>query len=225
MKLVKELSTAAIAILVLTVLLGVAYPLVMTGISQVAFPSRADGSQVKAAGKVVGSRLIGKAFVLDTGKKDSDGNPITRPDPRYFQPRPSQTDYSATVTAFSNRGPNSAVGRFFFRDQLDAYMALESRYDPGLTKAKVPVDAVTTSGLGRRPAHLEGQRRHPGAPHRRRAPPPAGPRRQAHRRQHRRPLPRRHRRARRERPPPWLAAVRPTPSVAAPPAQTPEAAR
>ena len=148
MKLGKELLTATIAILVLTVMLGVVYPLVMTGISQVAFPSKADGSQVKVGGKVVGSRLIGKAFVLDTGKKDSDGNPITRPGPRYFQPRPSQTDYSATGTFFSNRGPNSAVGRFFFRDQLAAYMALEGRYDPGLTKAKVPVDAVTTSGSG-----------------------------------------------------------------------------
>jgi K+-transporting ATPase ATPase C chain len=148
MKLGKEFLTATIAILVLTAMLGVAYPLVMTGISQVAFPSKADGSQVKVDGKVVGSSLIGRAFVLDTGKKDSDGNPITRPDPRYFQPRPSQSDYSATGTFFSNRGPNSAVGRFFFRDQLAAYMALEHRYDPGLTAAKVPVDAVTTSGSG-----------------------------------------------------------------------------
>jgi K+-transporting ATPase ATPase C chain len=148
MKLGRELITAAIAILVFTVVLGVAYPLAMTGISQVAFPNRADGSQVKVDGKVVGSRLIGKAFVIDTGKKDADGNPITRPDPKYFQPRPSQTDYSATTTFFSNRGPNSAVGRFFFRDQLDAYVALEGRYDAGLTKARVPVDAVTTSGSG-----------------------------------------------------------------------------
>jgi potassium-transporting ATPase KdpC subunit len=148
MKLAKELSTAAIAILVLTVALGVGYPLVMTGMSQVAFPTRADGSQVKVGGKVVGSRLIAKAFVIDTGKKDSDGNPITRPNPRYFQPRPSQTGYSGTATFFSNRGPNSAVGRFFFRDQLDAYLALEGRFDPGLTKAKVPVDAVTTSASG-----------------------------------------------------------------------------
>jgi K+-transporting ATPase ATPase C chain len=148
MKLGKELLTAVIAILVLTVILGVGYPLVMTGISQVAFPTKADGSQVKVGGKVVGSRLIGKAFVIDTGKKDADGNAITRPDPKYFQPRPSQSDYSATGTFFSNRGPNSAVGRFFFRDQLNGYMALVGRYDPGLTKAKVPVDAVTTSGSG-----------------------------------------------------------------------------
>src|SRR6478672_7490499 len=148
MKLVKELSTAAIAILVLTVVLGVAYPLVMTGISQVAFPSKADGSQVKVDGKVVGSRLIGKAFVVDTGKKDSDGNPITRPDPRYFQPRPSQTDYSATASAFSNRGPNQVSARDFFQGTLTSYLALERRYSPGLTAAQVPVDAVTTSGSG-----------------------------------------------------------------------------
>jgi potassium-transporting ATPase KdpC subunit len=148
MKLARELLTATVAILVLTLVLGVAYPLAMTGISQVAFPDKADGSQVKVDGKVVGSRLIGRAFVIDTGKKDADGNAITRPDPRYFQPRPSQSDYSATGTFFSNRGPNSAVGRFFFRDALDAYMALESRYAPGLTKAKVPVDAVTTSASG-----------------------------------------------------------------------------
>jgi K+-transporting ATPase ATPase C chain len=148
MKLGKEPLTAAIAIVVLTVVLGVGYPLLMTGISQVAFPNKADGSQIKVDGKVVGSRLIGQAFVIDTGKKDSDGNPVTRPDPKYFQPRPSQSGYSATGTFFSNRGPNSAVGRFFFRDQLNAYMALESRYDPGLTKAKVPVDAVTTSASG-----------------------------------------------------------------------------
>jgi K+-transporting ATPase ATPase C chain len=138
MKLTKELTTAAIAILVLTVVLGLAYPLVMTGVSQVAFPSKADGSQVKVDGKVVGSRLIAKAFTLKGGK----------PDPRYFQPRPSQSDYSATGTFFSNRGPNSAVGRFFYRDALASYLDLERRYDPGLTAAKVPVDAVTTSGSG-----------------------------------------------------------------------------
>jgi K+-transporting ATPase ATPase C chain len=148
MKLGKELVTATIAILVLTAVLGVAYPLVMTGISQVAFPNKAGGSQVTVGGKVVGSRLLGRAFVIDTGRKDSGGNPITRPDPKYFQPRPSQTGYSATGTFFSNRGPNSAVGRFFFRDQLGAYMALEGRFDPGLTKAEVPVDAVTTSASG-----------------------------------------------------------------------------
>jgi potassium-transporting ATPase KdpC subunit len=138
MKFTKELTTAAIAILVLTVVLGLAYPLVMTGISQVAFPSKADGSQVEVDGKVVGSRLVAKAFTLKGGK----------PDPRYFQPRPSQSDYSATATFFSNRGPNSAVGRFFYRDALASYLDLERKYDPGLTAAEVPVDAVTTSASG-----------------------------------------------------------------------------
>jgi len=148
MKLTKELTTAALAIVVLTLVLGLAYPLAMTGISQVAFPGKADGSQIKFGGKVVGSRLIGKAFVIDTGKKDSDGNPITPPDPKYFQPRPSQSDYSGSATFFSNRGPNSAVGRFFFRDALQSYLDLERRYDTGLTAARVPVDAVTTSASG-----------------------------------------------------------------------------
>jgi K+-transporting ATPase ATPase C chain len=148
MKIGKELVTGAIAIVVLTVLLGVGYPLVMTGVAQVAFPNKANGSQIKAGGKVVGSRLIAKAFVIDTGKKDSDGNPITRPDPKYFQPRPSQADYNATGTFFSNRGPNSAVGRFFYRDALTSYLDLERRYDPGLTATGVPVDAVTTSASG-----------------------------------------------------------------------------
>jgi potassium-transporting ATPase KdpC subunit len=138
MKLTKELTTASIAILVLTVVLGLAYPLAMTGISQVAFPSKADGSTVKVDGKVAGSRLIAKAFTLRGGKRD----------PKYFQPRPSQTDYSGSATFFSNRGPNSATARFFYRDALRSYLDLERRYDRGLTATKVPVDAVTTSGSG-----------------------------------------------------------------------------
>jgi K+-transporting ATPase ATPase C chain len=154
MKIRNELITAGLAIVVLTVVLGIGYPLVMTGISQVAFPNKANGSQVEVDGKVVGSRLIAKPFTLRGGK----------PNPRYFQPRPSQTGYSATGTFFSNRGPNSAVGRFFFRDALASYLDLERRYDPGLTAAKVPVDAVTTSGSGVDPhiskanAHIQAHR-------------------------------------------------------------------
>jgi K+-transporting ATPase ATPase C chain len=144
----KTLVTAVIAVLFFTALLGVAYPLAITGVSQVAFHGRANGSQLKVDGRVVGSRLLAQGFVIDTGRKDAHGHPITRPNPRYFQPRPSQSDYSATTTFFSNRGPNAASARFFYRDQLAAYLALERRYDPGLTAAKVPVDAVTTSGSG-----------------------------------------------------------------------------
>jgi len=138
MKLTRELTTAALAILVLTVLLGLAYPLAMTGIAQVAFPSKANGSQVRVGGQVVGSRLVAKAFTLRDG----------RPDPTYFQPRPSQTGYSATASAFSNRGPNSASAAAFYRKQLAAYLALERPYDPALSEAEVPVDAVTTSASG-----------------------------------------------------------------------------
>jgi K+-transporting ATPase ATPase C chain len=136
-KLLRELSTAATAILALTVILGLAYPLVITGIAQVAFPGRANGEQVKVNGKVVGSNLIGQPFLK--GKK---------PDPRYFQPRPSQDSYNPAATFFSNRGPNQASARFFYRDRLAAYVAFERPYDPGLTTAQVPVDAVTTSGSG-----------------------------------------------------------------------------
>jgi K+-transporting ATPase ATPase C chain len=52
------------------------------------------------------------------------------------------------VTFFSNRGPNAAAARFFYRDELRSYLALNRPHDPGLTPAKVPVDAVTTSASG-----------------------------------------------------------------------------
>src|SRR4051812_19870084 len=141
----RDLITSALAIVVLTIVLGVAYPLVVTGVSQVAWPNKADGSQLEVDGKVVGSKLLSQAFVIDTGRKDGDGNAITRPDPKYFQPRPSQTGYGPAATFFSNRGPNQSSARYFFRDQLAAYIALEKPYDPGLSAAQVPVDAVTTS--------------------------------------------------------------------------------
>jgi K+-transporting ATPase ATPase C chain len=144
----RDLISALLAVLVMTVLLGVAYPLVVTGIAQVGFPGNANGQQIKAGGKVVGSRLVGQAVVIDTGRKDKDGNPITRPDPRYFQPRPSPTGYNPAATFFSNRGPNQVSARDFFHEQLQAYLGFEGSYSPGLTAASVPVDAVTTSGSG-----------------------------------------------------------------------------
>jgi K+-transporting ATPase ATPase C chain len=111
----RELRTAVIAIVVMTVLLGLAYPLAMTGISQVAFGDKADGD----------TTLLARPWVIDTGKKDADGEAITTPDPKYFQPRPSATGYAADATFFSNRGPNSAAARYFYRDGLKAYI------DPG----------------------------------------------------------------------------------------------
>ena len=150
----KNLISSAIAVIVFTVLLGIAYPLAMTGVSQVAFPNRADGSPIEVDGRTVGSKLLGHAYqvpVLDqSGKpeKDSAGNPVTRPNPRYFQPRPSQDGYNPNGTFFSNRGPNQAAAKFFYRDQIAAYLKLESPYDPGLKAADIPQDAVTTSASG-----------------------------------------------------------------------------
>jgi K+-transporting ATPase ATPase C chain len=147
-KLTRELISSALAVLVFTVLLGVAYPLVVTGVSQAVWPNKSDGSLIRQNGKVVGSKLLAQPFVIDTGKKDKAGNAITRPNPKYFQPRPSQSGYNAAGTFFSNRGPNQASATFFYRDQLAAYLALERPFDRGLTAAAVPVDAVTTSASG-----------------------------------------------------------------------------
>ena len=144
----KDLVTAALAVVFFTVLLGIAYPLAVTGVSQVVFHGKANGSQFERDGNVVGSKLLAQPFVIDTGRKDADGNPITRPDPRYFQPRPSQTGYNPSGTFFSNRGPNQSTARYFYRDQLATYLKLERPYTPGLTAAGVPVDAVTTSASG-----------------------------------------------------------------------------
>lgn len=150
----RQLLTAAVAVLAFTVLLGVAYPLVVTGVSQVAFNHAANGSAIVQNGKVVGSELLGGDYsrpVLGANgkpKKDADGNVITEPDPSLFQSRPSVTGYSATATAFANRGPNQAATRDVTRQHLQAYLALNRPYDPGLTARDVPVDAVTFSASG-----------------------------------------------------------------------------
>jgi K+-transporting ATPase ATPase C chain len=144
----KELLTAARAMVVLTIILGLAYPLVVTGIAQVVAPGKANGSLIKQDGKVVGSKLLGVSPTIDTGKKDDDGNPITEPDPTFFQPRPSATGYATATSYFSNRGPNSDTARQFYRDQIKAYLALNAATNPGLTAATIPISAVTTSGSG-----------------------------------------------------------------------------
>jgi K+-transporting ATPase ATPase C chain len=144
----RDLITSAVALVVLTVVLGIAYPLVITGVAQVAWPNKANGSQITVDGKVVGSKLLAQPFVIDTHRKDSSGNEITTPDPRYFQPRPSQDSYNPAATFFSNRGPNQRSAEIFFKAELASYLALERPFVPGLTAAQVPVDAVTTSGSG-----------------------------------------------------------------------------
>ena len=151
----RDLISSAIGIVVLTLVLGILYPLVITGVGQVAFPGNANGQQIKLGGKLVGSKIIGQQFtdqVLKHGKPvlDKNGNPVTTPDPRYFQSRPSATvpAYNAAGTAFSNAGPNNLATEQAITANLQAYIALEKPYDPGLTKAQVPVDAVNTSGSG-----------------------------------------------------------------------------
>jgi K+-transporting ATPase ATPase C chain len=150
----KDLIRGSLVVVTLTVLLGLVYPLVMTAISQVAFPGKADGSLIRQHGQVVGSTLLGQAWqkpVLDAAGKpkiDAAGKAVTEPDPRYFQPRPSVTGYSASVTYFANRGPDQASTRALTRQHLEAYLSLEQPYDPALTPPEVPVDAATFSASG-----------------------------------------------------------------------------
>jgi potassium-transporting ATPase KdpC subunit len=144
----RDLISSALAIVVLTLIFGLAFPFVVTGISQVVWPNKSNGSQIKDNGKVVGSKLIAQPFVIDTGKKDSDGNPITKPDPKYFQPRPSADSYNPAATFFANRGPNQKSAKAFYTETLGSYLALEKPYDSRLTAAQVPVDAVTASASG-----------------------------------------------------------------------------
>jgi K+-transporting ATPase ATPase C chain len=150
----RDIVTSTIGIIVLTVLLGLVYPLVITGVSQVAFPGNANGQKIYVNGRLVGSKIIGQAFVkpvLDkNGKpKEVEEEVVTEPDPRYFQSRPSATEggaYNAAASTFSNRGPNSKITEEANAENIKAYLELEKPYDPGLTVAQIPVDAVNTSG-------------------------------------------------------------------------------
>ena len=129
----RDLVTSVLAILAVTVVFGLAYPLVVTGISQVAFPGRAGGSLIHRDGRLVGSRLLAQPV---------RGN-------RYFFPRPSTaTGYDAAATGFTNLGPNSRKARDTFKASLAAYLRRERPYDPGLKPSQVPVDAVTSSASG-----------------------------------------------------------------------------
>jgi K+-transporting ATPase ATPase C chain len=155
MTLKRDIVSAAIGILVLTLVLGIVYPLVVTGISQVAFPGNADGQRVYVNGKLVGSKILGQSFALQVVKNgkpqvDKSGNPVTVPDPRYFQTRPSATvpPNNAAATTFSNLGPNNVATEQAIAANIKAYLALEKPYDRGLTTAKVPVDAANSSASG-----------------------------------------------------------------------------
>jgi potassium-transporting ATPase KdpC subunit len=155
MALRKEILTSVIAVVVLTLFLGVLYPLVITGVGQVAFPGNANGQKVYVGGKLVGSKIIGQSFqmpVYKNGKPEmSDGEPVTTPDPRYFQTRPSGTAPAdnAEFSSFANYGPNSKITEKAIAGNIATYIQLNGKYYPGgLTAAKVPVDAANTSASG-----------------------------------------------------------------------------
>jgi K+-transporting ATPase ATPase C chain len=126
----RQLPTALAVFVLFSVLTGLVYPLVVTGIAQVAFGPRADGSLIVRDGRTVGSALIGQAFV----------------GPQYFHPRPSAAGdgYDAMASGASNLGPSNPT-------LLDAATrrGAEYRRQNGLTAAeRVPVDAITGSGSG-----------------------------------------------------------------------------
>lgn len=151
----RDIITSVIGMVVLTLLCGIVYPLAITGISQLTFPGNANGQRVYVHGRLIGSKIIGQQFadqVVKNGKPqvDEEGNPVTVPDPRYFQSRPSATvpAYNAAASTFSNLGPNNVATKEAIESNIKAYLALERPYNPGLTAAKVPVDAANSSASG-----------------------------------------------------------------------------
>jgi potassium-transporting ATPase KdpC subunit len=131
---IRLVGRSAIAVVVLTLVFGIAYPVLFTGFAQLVFSEKADGSLVQRDGKVVGSRLAAQAFTK----------------PEYFHPRPSATSpaYNAAATTFANLGPTNPDLAKAVRERVLAILKLERPYSPRLTVGDIPVDAVTTSGSG-----------------------------------------------------------------------------
>jgi len=125
-----HVRAAIVSLAALTVVTGIIYPLIVTGIAQAVFPFQANGSLIVKDGKAVGSALIGQPF----------------DDPRYFWGRPSATGpfpYNAGASAGSNLSPTNPALVNAVQGRVDALRAA----DPGNT-APVPVDLVTASGSG-----------------------------------------------------------------------------
>ena len=131
----KQTWTALRALLILTVVLGVGYPLLITGIGQLALPAQANGSLVRSDGAVVGSALIGQSFT------DADGNAL----PEWFQSRPSAAGagYDGGASSGSNYGPENPDLISAIQDRKSAIESLDS-----VTASEIPADALTASGSG-----------------------------------------------------------------------------
>jgi len=127
MNLRQNLASAVLVTIVTTVLLGVIYPLVVTGLAQVIFPDKANGQLIERDGKVIGSRIIGQKFSS----------------PGYFRSRPSAAGagYDAANSGGSNLGPTNKK----LIDAVKANVEAARADNPG---AAVPVDMVTTSASG-----------------------------------------------------------------------------
>jgi K+-transporting ATPase ATPase C chain len=123
-----------VAVVVLTVVFGLVYPIAFTGFAQLAFADKANGSLVERDGKVIGSKLAAQGFTK----------------PQYFHPRPSATApaYNAAATTFANLGPTNPDLAKAVRQRALAILKLERPYNPGLQIGDIPVDAVTTSASG-----------------------------------------------------------------------------
>ncbi|MGW1160265.1 potassium-transporting ATPase subunit C [Streptomyces sp. NPDC002513] len=140
------------ALLVLTLVTGVIYPLVVTGIAQGLFPGKANGSEIKADGKVVGSSLIGQSYDLPLKK----GQQTPDADLKWFQGRPANglgansvnTQYKLLLSGATNLAADSKV---LVKQVEDAKAAVvKDNSVPGytVTPSEVPADAVTSSGSG-----------------------------------------------------------------------------
>ncbi|WP_217245667.1 potassium-transporting ATPase subunit C [Streptomyces sp. AC602_WCS936] len=140
------------ALLVLTVVTGIAYPLLITGIAQGLFPTKANGSEIKADGKVVGSSLIGQQYNLPL----KDGQETPEPDLKWFQGRPANglgtntvnTQYDLILSGATNRSADNAELLQWVKDAKAAVIEDNSVAGHTVNPSDVPADAVTSSGSG-----------------------------------------------------------------------------
>ncbi len=146
------LGAALRALIVLTVLCGVIYPLAVTGVAQGLFPHRANGSEVTSDGRVVGSSLIGQRYDLPLKK----GQETPAPDLKWFQPRPSNglgansvnTQYKLILSGATNRSGDNEELIQWVKDAKAAVVKDNSVPGHPVKPSEVPPDAVTSSGSG-----------------------------------------------------------------------------